>query len=280
MKQIKNHVFNSLLAFSILGSSYAPNSDIYAQRPVVRRVSEDSFRREIIGTLYEVSISALDNIGKQGGYIKTKPKAYEKIRIKENGKEQEILAPFFYDKGEYLIPELSDLEKEISNYVEEEFLKQINENQLYYKRGSKIETKAKIKKGKVSFEYDIDLRSRSSKANQRLSFSIPDISINSKLFEMHEVAFYITDSHKEYVNSICISELADMSIERDLSVIMNDYNKNTTLIFISPIDDNEDKKTEIYPFHFSFLNRYSEEELNAPSAPPPEVDEIHLPDFK
>ena len=67
---------------------------------------------------------------------------------------------------------------------------------------------------------------------------------------MLEIATFITDSHKDDPDLICINCIADMAEERDMYVDLLDFADDSTLVVIS------ENRTSTDPYIFEFLNRY------------------------
>lgn len=229
---------------------------------------DSDIRRSLGESLYDSSVQALYFIGPRGGYLLTKPKKSKKIKVDKVEEITEILIPYYYDQGEIFLPKLSDLEKEISDFIERDSLKRLDEKVTLQKNGSKISTKTKIEKGKIAFNYDVTIKLPTEDPNLVITLRTNlDYSFESKLFEMYEIAKYYTDSHRGDSESISITVLSDMAEKRDLYINMMDVADvdNETLVKISTIKEDEkldNKEKVILPIVYTFLNRYPEKKKN------------------
>jgi len=91
------------------------------------------------------------------------------------------------------------------------------------------------------------------KQDKSMTLELEDYPIAqpSSLYDMIEIAKYITDSHKEDPEMVCITCIADMARDKNLYVDFLDFtDPTTTLVTIS---NNETSA----PFVFEFLNKYA-----------------------
>ena len=123
----------------------------------------------------------------------------------------------------------------------------IEDFNLNYKN---IKTKTTITNGYVNFLIDSSIVIESE--GRSIIYELKDnpIKKSSKLYGILEIAKYITDSHREDPNMICINCLANMAEERNVYVDMLDFIDNSTLIVISENSSYEN------PYYFEFLNKY------------------------
>lgn len=198
---------------------------------------------------------ALELIGIQGGYYK-EPKEFFDLGW--------AFIPYYYKEGQFLMPETYVIQNQIGMYVNENFgtcLANINVGDFSLKYTTP-KTKASISKGEVSFSIDDSVSI--SKEGKTVKYELRDVlvTVDSKLYEMIEIAKFITDSHKEDPSMICISCVADMARERNIYVDMLDFGEgSTTLVVLSQ------NMTSVYPFAFEFLNKYpAETSIGIPSA--------------
>ena len=80
------------------------------------------------------------------------------------------------------------------------------------------------------------------------------VTINSSLSEILEVAEFITNSHKEDPNLICINCITELAKERKLYVDFIAFEEDTTLVMIL------ENRTMEHPYIFEFLNRYNKDQ--------------------
>lgn len=284
----RNFVGGIILSMALTASQYASPARVYSQEPpakpdIADKLKESDPMRSIGVCLCYTSQKSLEVIGAQGGYGKTKPEVKQDIK--------EAFIPYYYDKGKFLMPETKTIEKELSDYVDSTFLKvlEIDGKVKFIPGDSKIKTETTIKKGAVDFKYDISLKvSKDNMMETTFSMSPKPISVPSKLYEMLEIAKFITDSHKKNPDMICISDLTNMAEERNLRVQSLEFNDLPNCIFykitkskegessieLGPLSSKSKEKEEIKkdntgePETFQFFNRYDpKENQGIPKAP-------------
>ncbi len=204
----------------------------------------------VINSIHEcmkmTCMDSLDLVGIQGGYY-NEPQEYFDLGW--------AILPYYYKEGSFLMPSNTVIQNELSAYVDDNLnycLDSINVSNfgLSY---TKPKTKAVISDGMVKFSIDMPISIRKADKTARLELKDDSISQSSKIYQMIEIAKYITDSHKEDPDMICISCVADMARARNLYVDMLDFGDNsTTLVVVST------NQTEMYPAVFEFLNKYPE----------------------
>ena len=224
------------------GSSGGVDSEFFSQQDIKQGVNQ--IQSSVLDCETMTSNDALDLIGIQGGYYNA-PKDYYDLGW--------AFLPYYYSEGQFLMPEKSKIESELSAYVDDNLnqcLEGINVEgfDLSY---LKSKTKTTITNGKVSFAIDMPLTIKKETKTTRFELKDNPVVVDSKLYEMIEIAKYITDSHKEDANMICINCVADMAEQRSLYVDMLDFSeKDDVLIVISA------NATDTYPLTFEFLNKY------------------------
>ena len=217
---------------------------------------QDSASRHIAEALYSATVRALRIVGAQGGYAFKTPKKAAQLG--------QATVPYYYDRGEFLMPKLADIESQISSFIEKAALDALEQSpEIHFvRKGSRICTKTSIKKGEVVFAYEVSLVTKLSSKAVGVTFNMktPEVSFKSRLFEMYEIARYVTDSHKEDPEMIAINVLADMANERKLRVDMLGLEEmdGCALIKIVKDDREEENKGVGAPSVFLFLNRYPE----------------------
>lgn len=207
-----------------------------------------SVENSILECLKETAEDSLNVIGLQGGYYNRPSNGnYDDLGF--------IFIPYYYDEGRILQPSIRTIEKQLSLYVNDNLVSCINnlyENESFTLDYKSSEAISKIKKSEVEFITDLSLTITKDLASEQIELKNHPINVNSKLYEILEVTSYITDSHKQDDELICVSCVADMAEERGLFVDMLDYGNSTTLIVIS------ENLTSSEPYIFEFLNRYPE----------------------
>jgi len=163
--------------------------------------------------------------------------------------------PYYYNQGTFAMPDRSVIRSELGEYVDENLESCLNEISLGdftldYKTAG---TEVTIQQARVLFE--IDLPITIEREDNKIKFDTEDypVSQESKLFQILEIADFVTDSHKEDPDMICINCVAEMAKEREVYVDMLDFDETSTLIVIS------ENVTSEEPYIFEFLNKYSVE---------------------
>jgi hypothetical protein len=209
----------------------------------------NNIQSSIINCLDETSKQALTIIGIQGGYYKKPEQSFDMGWT---------FIPYYYNQGQFLMPTKETITNQLQDYTNKNLnncLNKINlgDFTLEYKNP---ETTTQIQKQQVKFT--IDILTTIEKENNKIKFETKEHEIEhtSKLFEILEIADYITASHKENPDLICINCVAQMSEERDVYTDMLEFEDNpdsstsSTLIIIS------ENKTSSEPYVFEFLNKY------------------------
>jgi len=210
----------------------------------------------ILNCLDETAENSLVVVGIQGGYYNEPEKFFDLGWA---------FIPYYYDNGEFLKPSTQTIENELSTYVDDnlgycfETLEYENFD-LTYKISK---TKTEIKQGEVSFKTDLSLTISKSDLTADFELKKHPVVIESSLYDILEVADYITESHKDDPDMICINCVADMAEIRNLYVDMIDFgdDETTTLTVIS------ENYTSSEPYIFEFLNKYPIIESELPPAP-------------
>jgi hypothetical protein len=198
----------------------------------------------ILDCLDETSKDALDVIGVQGGYYTKPEKAYDL---------QWVFIPYYYHRGEFLMPSKQKIESELNNYIDDQLGDCIangdfNDFRLDY---SSSRTRSMIKPGEVLFEIDMPVQINKEDNVVTLELGDYPVSRNSSLYEILEVAEYITNSHKRDPELYCISCVGEMAEERDLFVDIMRFTEDSMMTVISENHTSSEK------YSFVFLNKYT-----------------------
>lgn len=199
----------------------------------------------VLDCVDEVAKDSLVVIGIQGGYYNNPGNSFDLGWA---------FIPYYYDEGNFLMPENSIIEKELSAYIDDN-LKfcladfEFEEFQMNFKNSK---SDSKIKQKEVEFEIDFSITMTKGDLSSEFELKNHPVIVESKLYEILEVAQYITDSHKEDPEMICINCVADMAEIRGLYVDMVDFgaDESTTLNIIS------ENMTSAETYVFEFLNKY------------------------
>ena len=182
-------------------------------------------------------------IGQTGGYF-TSP-----------NRSIEFGIPYYYDKGENLMPTKEKIEKEIADYMN--FMlpfctQNFSDYPDFNVNTAKVTTTAKIKEGKVVFNvrYPVTM----TKGDKSFFFEkFEDIEVPVRLDRVYKFAYNITQDTMKNKNNICISCMHADATALDLYVEYNDYSDNESLVFTI-----RDAKSTILDgdYRFNFANRY------------------------
>ena len=208
------------------------------------------FRSEIDNVKSSISQCGEDNtraavkrIGIQGGYF-SKPSSYDDLGW--------AFIPYYYNKGDILIPNKTEIENQIGLYVDNSLGNCLSNiySKEYKLDFSNSDTKASISPGKIKFSIDLPIAIKKGEEVTTYNLKDDEIVYNSSLYEIYEVADYITKSHVENSTQMCVNCIVEMAKERDLYVDFIDYKDSTTLVMLS------ENHTYKEPYLFEFLNKY------------------------
>ena len=218
----------------------------------------DNIKNSVYECMQSTSLDSLDLVGIQGGYYK-EPKEFFDLGW--------AFIPYYYKQGSFLMQTNSEIQNQLGLYVDDNLNScleniKVDDFSLTY---TKPKTKTIISKEEVKFTIDMPVIVKKADKTTQLQLRDNSISQKSQLYDMIDIARYITDSHKEDPNMICISCVADMARERGLYVDMLDFgaDDSTTLVIVST------NKTEMYPAVYEFLNKYNAKSGNLSPAPAP-----------
>ena len=197
----------------------------------------------IIDCLEETSLDALELIGIQGGYHK-KPQLFYDL--------QWAFIPYYYHQGQYLQPTNREVENQLSSYINEALEFCIDEIKFRNFRitYSQPTTQSSIQKNKVTLTTTLSTSIEHDGSTTNFQLDNHPVTINSTLFDMLEVATYITQSHQEDKDFICINCLTQLTKEKNLFVDFIAFEPDSTLIMLL------ENSTQPEPYIFQFLNKY------------------------
>lgn len=204
----------------------------------------NSVQSSIIDCLEETSRDSLTIIGLQGGYYNN-PEKYVDFGL--------VFIPYYYYLGEILMPSKEKIEQELADYIDDNFgycLENLPYNDFVLSL-SESKTKTIIEDKQIHFNTDAKLTFSKSETSAEYNLNDNPVIVESALIDIIELASYITESHKDNQNMICISCVADYAETNNLFVEMIDFEKNTSLIII------HENYTSSEKYVFEFLNKYS-----------------------
>ncbi|MFA5856965.1 MAG: hypothetical protein WC867_06400 [Candidatus Pacearchaeota archaeon] len=209
----------------------------------------ESIRETIISCRDLSTKEAIDEIALRGGFYE-KPTKYFDLGI--------TFVPYYYYEGKYYLPELSTIENELSKSVNKKFstcLNNIKDDNVKLTFNSP-KVKSSIIKSSTSFLIDMSLTMELAKDKLTVQMKDAPIDYKSSLYDIYDVAKYMTESHTEDSYLICISCLTKMADERNLYVDTIDLDKYSQLVIIS------ENYTKSEPYSFVFMNKYSDDDYN------------------
>lgn len=205
--------------------------------------SVNNVQNFIVDCLETNSKDALIKIGIQGGYF-NRPSGHFDM--------QWAFIPYYYNQGIITQPFKETIENELASYVDtnlESCLSQIDFQNLELKY-EPSSTKATIKPTSLTFKTELPVIIESKGNTVNFNLNQHPITLNSSLEEIIEVATFITDSHKENPDLICINCITELARDRQLYVDFIAFEEDTTLVMIL------ENRTMEQPYVFEFLNRY------------------------
>jgi hypothetical protein len=200
----------------------------------------------IINCLELTAKDADDLIGIQGGYYK------------DPGRSVDLgfsFIPYYYDQGTILQPTTDTIQNQLNLYIEEnlgECIDSLNFEGFSIKHDS-TESDSIIKNKEINFKIGLSMNIQKDDSTTDFSIKNHPLTIKSPLGDVIEIATYITESHKEDSELICISCVSDLAEEKNLFVDLTDFDQEipTTLVVITEVREGST------PYIFEFLNRYS-----------------------
>lgn len=238
------------IAYYAYNSSAGSLDKEYFSQPGIKS-DMNILKNSLINCLEINSADALELIGIQGGYYE-EPEKYFDLGW--------AIIPYYYDRGSYSMPSLSEVENEIGKAVDDNLNLCLDSIELdnYELSYGKPTTEVTINKDNVEFSIDHPITIK--REDKRIILELEDfpVIVDSSIKEMYEIADYVTESHKEDSEMICISCVVDMAEERNLYVDMVDFADETSTLVIVSTQENQTS-----PYVYEFLNKYpAESNLN------------------
>lgn len=213
--------------------------------PAILKPDVENIKDAIISCAESNTKNALRTIGIQGGY-------FEKPRL--NYDIGWAFIPYYYYKGSYLMPEKVTIEKELSKYVDYNIKDCINKIKFksYEIEYTESKTDTRISKGRADFRIDMPINIIKGDNVIKVELKQHPVIYNSSLNEIIEVATFITTSHSDNSELMCVNCVLELAKERKLYVDFIDFPKaeKTTLVVLS------ENVTSDEPYMFEFLNGY------------------------
>lgn len=213
------------------------------------KVALENLKDSMVECLKTSSEEGLITIGVQGGYYKAQT---------ENFEVEGSFVPYYYFEGKFLMPTLEKIESELANYIDDKLGDCISnvDNRGFNIDYDSPRTKAKIDENYVFINTDLEIILE--KEGYKTNINLKDAPYNkeSKLYDIYEVAKYLTNTHSDDPQLFCITCLADIVTDKNLYVDILPVSDLITVVIIS------DTETESIPYSFIFLNKYTGEETS------------------
>ena len=204
----------------------------------------------IFGCVEDLSQEALVYVGLRGGYF------LEPVDREYYFDGEDSFIPYYYNLGDYSTPTLVNIEKELEDYVNsnyKECLGSVNVDDFGLEY-DKIDTNVKISKSNVDFLIDSSIKIEKGNKYTFLELEKYPLTINSSLFDIVDLAKYITDSHEDDPEFFCISCVGELAEEKDVYVTQDILEENIILFIIY------ENRTSSEQYNFRFVNKYSGDE--------------------
>lgn len=217
--------------------------EYFAQESIKPQV--ENIQNSIVNCMKDTTKNSLDVIGIQGGYYNEPPYYYN---------TGDFFIPYYFYEGRIFMPSKKQVEEELGGFVDENLvycLKDLNFEGFKLKF-RKITTIARISENDEVI-FNIDGQVIIEKDNKKMILELKEYPISqfSYLYRILEVAKYITDSHMDDPDMMCINCIVDMAFRREVYVDFLKFNEDTeTLVIIT------ENKTSSYPYIYEFLNKY------------------------
>lgn len=238
----------ALTAIFILINTYSKQQELDREffEKTGRQPSIKNIQDFILDCHKETSKQALIKIGIQGGYY-NKPQYY--FDLTNN------FIPYYYYEGLFLMPEKTKIENELSSYIDSNLNNCLNKIKfpnfdLNYQQPS---TKTLIKPKETTFTTLLLITIAHNKDKIDFELSKHPLTLDSYLNEIIEVSDYITNSHKENPELMCINCISELAKERNLYVDFIAIEDDTTLVMLL------ENRTMEEPYIFEFMNKYIDE---------------------
>jgi hypothetical protein len=234
------------LIFFISQGDKSKATDAYFQEAAIS-AQLDVIRDYVDDCIDSVTKESLIQVAVQGGYYTPPARKFSYAPV---------FFPYYYYEGQIVFPTLSKIESELGRSTNDKIINCLDDAdypnfELDY---NKAETEVIVTKDNAYFE--IDLPVKIEREGHTMTLELQDFSTNhnSSLYEMYQVAEYITESHEEDAEYYCISCVAEMARERDLFVYVFPQIANE---LITGIMIYENITGIADPYSFVFFNKYT-----------------------
>jgi hypothetical protein len=240
-----------ILAFFILKGEHDTNvlTDDYFEGTQIKS-KVNAIRDHVDDCMSSVTKEALIVIAFQGGYNTPPPLHF---------RYDPVFFPYYYYEGKVILPTIEDIESELGSYVNEKVIDCLNQGSFtgFNLEYENMRTIVKVTRDNAYFEPEMPITITHAGHKMTLELSEYHKNYNSSLFEIYEVAKYITESHSEDSEYYCVSCVTEMASQRDLYVYLFPRVANELITGISIYEN----RTGIGdPYSFIFFNKYTGDE--------------------
>ena len=223
------------------------DSEFFSQLDI--KPSVENIEANIILCLYKSSRESLKDIGLQGGYFE---KPDKRIDLSHG------FIPYYYYEGNYLMPDNDKIANELEGFVQDKVNSCLDGLKFEGFELTHTRVSADVFINSTNVVFIIDSSVVVHKSGRRIVFDTKDypVSQNSALKDILDVADYITESHKIDSKNYCISCVERLAEEKDVYVRSIPLKNNSVLIIIG------ENRTSDEPYLFSFLNKYTGDEIS------------------
>src|SRR3989338_751037 len=176
--------------------------------------------------LREKSLEALEFVGSKGGYYNDPDFGVDYLYRK---------VPYYYYLGNDVMPTIRFVEESISDYIEDGISSCINDFVAFPGLeiiGGDANVNTILNENKVSFNLNYPIAVK--KGNQSTA-NLEDfaIELHVRFIDLYAAGAQITELQIEDSDNICLSCLADTAIENNVSINLENYDKETILFKVA-----------------------------------------------
>lgn len=232
--------------FFVSQSGKTKATDVYFQEAAVA-AQVDVIKVYIEDCIESVTKESLILVAVQGGYYTPPSRKFSYAPV---------FFPYYYYEGQIVFPTLSKIESELERSTNNKIIDCLDDadHESFELNYNRAETEVSITKDNAYFKIDLPIKIEQEGHTMTLELEDFSINHNSSLYEMYEVAEYITQSHKEDPEYYCISCVAEMARQRDLFVYVFPQIANE---LVTGIMIYENKSQIADPYSFVFFNKYT-----------------------
>jgi hypothetical protein len=219
----------------------------YENEAVSREVG--SVREVVEGCVKDLTLESIYLIGDQGGYY---------LEAEKSSLINNLSVPYYYYEGELFLPSLEGIEMQGARFI-------LDNLEECIVAGSSVSFDVEVSglvdmsivSSKISYDFLGEVVLTSSEGySMKIELEDYSTSYDVSLYEMYEVASYLTEGHNEDSELYCASCLVEMLESRDLFLDYIDTNENELSVVIT------DKTTDFGDYYFVYLNKYTGEEVS------------------